>query len=465
MVSLTASRPASFLSGHRTWLFAATSFPLQAIVIAVAVYLPQHFAKGLGLELAMIGAAFALVRLIDIPLDPLLGVAMDRTRSRFGRYRLWMLLGAPVLMAAVYKLFMAPQGIGTTYIMVWLLVMYLGTSMLTLAHSAWAASLAPTYNARSRIFGVMGAAGVAGMTLLLATPVIAPWLGVTDDASIVRGMGWFILVAIPIAVLMTIARSPESPARPPPEPGQGQALRDHVALLTHPSMGRIVLATFLFSLGTAWEGTLFMFYFTDVRSFTAGEASTLLMAALGAGFVGAPALGHLATRISKHGALKVASALYAACLASLMFIPNNAVLLTCVPFITTGFLYAGFHVLLRAMTADVADEILLEQGQERAGALYALITLAPKIAAAIAVWATFAVLSSVGYQPAAGSANEAHALEGVRAAYVLGPIIFVAAGGLCMVGYRLTQERTAEIRDLLKTRAREAHRPFEQQPR
>lgn len=456
MVSIAASRPVSLLSGHRTWLFAATSFPLQAVVIAVAVYLPQHFAKGLGLELAMVGATFALVRLIDIPLDPLLGVAMDRTRSRFGRYRLWMLLGAPVLMAAIYKLFMAPQGIGTSYIMVWLLVMYLGTSMLTLAHSAWAASLAPTYNARSRIFGVMGAAGVAGMTLLLATPVIAPRLGVTGDAGVVHGMGWFILIATPLGVLMTIARTPESVARPVAEAGQGQALRDHVALLFHPSMGRIVLATFLFSLGTTWEGTLFMFYFVDVRSFTAAEASTLLMAALAAGFLGAPALGHLATRISKHGALMVASALYTACLASLMVIPDNAVLLTCAPFITTGFLYAGFHVLLRAMTADVADEILLEQGRERAGALYALITLAPKVAAALAVWAAFAVLSHVGYRPSAGPANATDALDGVRAGYVLGPILFVAAGGLCMIGYRLTQERSTEIRVLLKASHRTA---------
>lgn len=444
----------SRLSGHRTWFFAATAFPLQAIIIAVAVYLPQHFAKGLGLELATVGATFALVRLIDIPLDPLLGVAMDRTHSRFGRYRLWMMLGAPVLMAAIYQLFMAPAGIGTTYIMVWLLIMYLGTSMLTLAHSAWAAALAPDYDARSRIFGVMGATGVAGMTLLLATPVIAPYLGIVGDADSVHGMGWFILIAIPLAVLATIARTPEQivPRAATPEPSR-HALRDHLALLVHPSMGRIVLATFFFSLGTTWEGTLFIFYFTDVRGFTPAEASTLLMAALAAGFAGAPALGRLATRISKHGALMAASALYATCLASLLAIPYGNVALTCVPFITTGFLYAGFHVLLRAMTADVADEVLLDQGQERGGALYALITLAPKVSAAIAVWVTFTLLTFVGYEPSAGAANTTQALDGVRAGYVLGPILFVALGGLCMIGYRLTRDRTSEVRALLKRRA------------
>jgi len=453
LVSLAARAPAPSLSGQRTWLFAATSFPLQAIIIAVAVYLPQHFAKNLGLELSAVGAAFALIRLIDIPLDPLLGVAMDRTHTRFGRYRLWMVMGAPVLMAAIYALFMAPPGIGTGYIMAWLLIMYLGASMLTLAHSAWAASLAPTYDGRSRIFGVMGAAGVAGMTLLLAMPAIADHLGASGDAAGVHGMGWFILLAIPLAVLSTTAGTPEHVAPPAPASGSGgHALRDHLGLLIHPNMGRIVLATFLFTLGTTWEGTLFIFYFTDIRGLTAPEASTLLMAALAAGFIGAPALGRLATRISKHGALMVASAVYATCLASLWIIPANAIVLAAIPFIITGFLYAGFHVLLRAMTADVADEILLQQGQERSGALYALITLAPKVSAAIAVWATFTVLAHVGYQPSAGAANTAQALSGVRAGYVLGPVLFVVSGGLCMLGYRLTRERTAEIRALLKAR-------------
>src|SRR5690606_37880633 len=80
--------------------FAATSLPLSAVTIAIGVYLPQYFARNLGVELGVVGAAFALIRLIDIPLDPLLGLAMDRTKTRWGRYRIWTVAGAPVLMAA-----------------------------------------------------------------------------------------------------------------------------------------------------------------------------------------------------------------------------------------------------------------------------------------------------------------------------------------------------------------------------
>nr|QQZ51332.1 MFS transporter [Phenylobacterium glaciei] len=64
--------------------FAATSLPLSAVAIAISVYLPRHYASHLGIDLALVGAAFFIVRMIDIPVDGLLGWAMDKTRTRWG---------------------------------------------------------------------------------------------------------------------------------------------------------------------------------------------------------------------------------------------------------------------------------------------------------------------------------------------------------------------------------------------
>ena len=94
--------------------FAATSLPLQAVIIAVAVYLPRHYASHLGVDLAVVGAAFFIVRMIDIPVDGLLGWVMDKTRTRWGRYRVWTVVGAPFLMASMYWLFMPAEGVGRT---------------------------------------------------------------------------------------------------------------------------------------------------------------------------------------------------------------------------------------------------------------------------------------------------------------------------------------------------------------
>ena len=129
--------------------YSAATLPVSALAVAVAVHMPAYFAASMGAPLAAVAAAFGTVRLIDVPLEMVLGIGMDRTRTRLGRYRLWLILGAPILMLGLYMLLNASHGVGTGYLIVWLLVMYLGFSILTLAHQAWAAkpSPGPTTNA------------------------------------------------------------------------------------------------------------------------------------------------------------------------------------------------------------------------------------------------------------------------------------------------------------------------------
>ena len=105
MTQATLARSGPELSLATTYAFASPHVPIAALTLAIAVHMPRYFASTLGLSLALVGSAFALVRFIDIPLDPLLGLMMDRTKTRLGRYRIWTLIGAPVLMAALYMMY------------------------------------------------------------------------------------------------------------------------------------------------------------------------------------------------------------------------------------------------------------------------------------------------------------------------------------------------------------------------
>ena len=58
----------------------------------------------------------------------------------------------------------------------------------------------------------------------------------------------------------------------------------------------------------------------------------------------------------------------------------------------------------------------------------------------------------VGTDPKLGQANSPEALQGLTVAFLAGPIVFMALGAACFVGYRLTAERSAEIRRLLDAR-------------
>jgi Na+/melibiose symporter-like transporter len=422
--------------------FAATSVPIAALQLALTVHLPRYFASHMGLSLAVVGSAFALVRAIDIPLDPVLGLLMDRTRTPIGRYRPWALAGPPVLMAALYVLMHPPGPVGEAWLVGALFVMFLGYSSMYLAQLAWAALLSPAYEQRSRMFAVITTLNTLGSVLVLLVPVAMHKAGRTD-AQGVEAMIWFVIAAAPLATAIMVARTPE---RVPAEPGASFRLADYGLLLTRPNVLRLLASDLCIQLGPGWMAALYLFYFTTRRGFDASQANLLLLIYITAGFAGAPATAWLAGRINKHRTLMVCTAVFSLCLLGVPVLPFGDFAAAAPLMAAAGAMFAGFLVSLRALAADIADELRLETGREWTGLIYALNNATTKLATASAIFLTFRVISEAGFDPREGAANTAGALRGLEIAFLSGPIVFVMLGGLCFVGYRLDRVRHAEIR-------------------
>src|SRR3954466_2478029 len=153
--------------------FAGPGLPIGAVGLPMIVYLPPYYAGTLGLDLAAVGLVFFLVRAIDLPLDPLLGHWMDRTRSRLGRYRPWLLAGGLTLAAGGWLLFMAEPGTHAFRAFACLMLLYLGYSLTAVSQLGWGATLSEDYHQRSRIFSWWMASQVLGMILVLTLPPLA----------------------------------------------------------------------------------------------------------------------------------------------------------------------------------------------------------------------------------------------------------------------------------------------------
>lgn len=441
----TSSAPGMSLPA--TLAFASASIPIQALVLAVSVHLPRYFASHIGMELAVVGAAFFMVRLVDIPIDVALGMAMDRTRSRFGRYRVWLTLGAPVLMAGLYLLLTANSSTTQLGLSGILLFLYVGYSMVYLSHLAWGGVLGPTYQQRSRIFGAVISLGVAGAMAVLVIPVVMQRLGHPEGDG-VRAMVWFIIGAIPVTILLVLMTTREPIIR---ESGHVFRFRDYATLLKRGNVVRLLAADLCATLGPGWMAALYFFYFKDSRGFDTTAANLLLMIYIAAGFVGAPLAAWLANRIGKHRALMVATTIYSAGLIVAPFLPAGDFLVFAPCMFVVGGMAAGFVVMIRALTGDIADEIRLDSGREWMGLMYALTIGTTKIASGLSAL-TFVLLAAIGYQARAGAVNTPEAVQSLELIFILGPIVFVMLAGACFIGYRLTPERHAEIRRQLEER-------------
>ena len=439
--------PPGHLSLAGVLAFASVSIPIAALQLAISVHLPRYFASSIGLELAIVGAAFAMVRLVDIPIDVVMGMAMDRTRSRFGRYRVWLALGAPVLMAGLEVMLQADQNTSQLGLSAILLFVYIGYSMVYLSHLAWGGVLGPTYEQRNRVFGAVIGLGVAGAVAVLVIPIVMQRLGATDGEG-VRAMVWFIILSIPVTVLLVLARTREPITR---ETTAKFGFGDYLTLLRNGNVIRLLLADLFVTLGPGWMAALYLFYFKDSRGFDTASANILLMVYIAAGFIGAPFTAWLGNKVGKHRALMVTTTVYSLGLIILPLLPSGLFVAFAPGMFVMGAMQAGFTVMIRALTGDIADEVRLDKDREYMGLMYALTIGTTKIASGLSAL-TFVLLAAIGYQARAGAVNTPEAVRSLELVYIVGPIFFVMLAGACFIGYRLTPQRHAEIRAELARR-------------
>jgi Na+/melibiose symporter-like transporter len=352
-------------------------------------------------------------------------------------------------------LFFAPPGITKLYMVGWLLTLYVGLSILTLAPPAWAAVLARDYNDRSRLFGVMAAVSFAGLLVTVSIPSFTGQVLKLGDADAVHTLGWFLMGLAPVAVGLSVwlTREPLAAAgRTLPS----VSLKAVVGLLRKKDLIRLYGAQVAMVLGPGWMSSIFVFFSKDYMHFSVGQASTLLIFYMLAGLAGAPSVAWIATRFGKHRAIMAVAVAYSVGLMTVLLPPPGAFWAAAPVNVWCGFWAAGFELTLRSMLADVADEVRLEQKEDRLSLIFALATAASKVASASAIIISFPLLQAIGYVPKLGHGNSPEAVRGLGLMFVGGPILFVMAGALFMVGWRLTAARHAEIRAALDARDAEA---------
>ncbi|HSZ51519.1 MAG TPA: MFS transporter [Caulobacteraceae bacterium] len=449
--------PSGRLSLATILAFSAANLPIAALGVAVFVYLPPYFAGHLAVPMAVVGGVWMGVRLFDIPVDVGLAMLMDRTHTPVGRYRFWLMLGAPLLSVSLYKLYMAPHGFGWGFLTVWLLVLYLAMSIVNLSSSAWGATLATLYHERSRLFGVQTAVGVFGAVAIILIPVLGQGFHANDAAS-VQAMGWAMAALTPVAIAITSIFTPERVAR--------DIVASHKvdwkevwAVLSKPDLLRLFLAQTSLTLGPGWMSGLYIFFFTQARGYSVQQASLLLAIYILAGVPGALGAANLAKRIGKHRTLMVSTTAYSLGLFSVLIPLKGNMPLGVITMCWCGAMASSFGLMIQAMLADVGDEVRLEQGKERISLVYALNGLAAKIAGALSIGLSFPLLALLGFNAAEGASNTPEAIVRLTWAFIAGPIIFVMLGGACVVGWRMDARRQHEIRQALDAREAAAVAP------
>jgi len=422
------------------------ALPIGAMAMPIAIYLPPLYSGSLGLTLATVGMIFTLARVWDLVTDPIMGIVIDRYASRWGQYKHWVALAIPMVMLAIYKIFIPnPADVTALYLGFWMLVLYLGYTMLSIAHNSWGSFLANDYDERSRLFGWREIFIIIGMVLVLAIPATMDFFGQSGTPDKVAGMGLFCLILFPLTVIPTLVAVPDKVA----ERKEALGWRDMVALLrSNPLLWRLLTADFTTSFAMSATAALYIFFATYVFELQ-NHASLALLLYFVAGFLAMPVWLKFAYRMGKVGAIKLAVGYSMVLQGGLFFVtePGNAALFWSYTFLA-GLAFGAGPTLLHSMMADLTDIDELKTGQKRAGMYFALLATINKLGGAVAVGVTLTAADKLfNFTP--GAANSQTAIDGLLLIFCFAPAAALALTYLPLYRYPLTKEKHAEIRSSL----------------
>ena len=419
------------------------ALPIGAMAMPIAIYLPPLYSGSLGLSLATVGLIFTLARVWDLVTDPIMGIVIDRYGSRWGQYKHWVALAIPMVMLAIYKIFIPnPADVTALYLGFWMLVLYLGYTMLSIAHNSWGSFLANDYDERSRLFGWREIFIIIGMVLVLSIPATMDFFGQSGTPDKVAGMGLFCLILFPLTVIPTLVAVPDKVA----ERKGALGWRDMVALLrSNPLLWRLLTADFTTSFAMSATAALYIFFATYVFELQ-NHASLALLLYFVAGFLAMPVWLKFAYRMGKVGAIKLAVGYTMVLQGGLFFVtePGNVALFWSYTFLA-GLAFGAGPTLLHSMMADLTDIDELKTGQKRAGMYFALLATINKLGGAVAVGVTLTAADKLfNFTP--GAANSQTAIDGLLLIFCFAPAAALALTYLPLYRYPLTKEKHAEIR-------------------
>ncbi len=419
---------------------------MAAMGMPIAVYLPRFYTEGMGLSLVTVGLIFTIARIWDVVTDPIMGMVIDRYDTRWGRRKHWIAISIPILLISVWMVFIPnKENVSGLYLLFWLIALYVGYTMLAIAHQSWGAELSKSYDDRSRLFGYREIFIIAGMTCVLALPAGLELTGINDQASKVASMGWFCLILFPIFIFPTLMMVPDSHSKPQTKIDWKQSLK---LFAENKLLWRLLAADLASGFGVGVSGALYIFIASSYFALPEHASIALLFYFL-ASFVAMPLWLKLAYHKGKDTTLKIAL-LYGVVLNLLLLLfaeSGNAIVLWGFT-ISYGVAFGAAPALLRSMMADLTDEDELKSGSNRAGLFFALLTTTNKLGAALAVGASFALLE-VMFDFIPGGINPQASLDGLLITYCIGTAAGLFLAFVPLIGYPLDRAAHDKIRQQL----------------
>lgn len=468
------------------------NFVFQTLMIFQMTFYTNVF----GITAAAAGLLFLVGRVSDAITDPLMGVIADRTKTRWGRFRPWLIWSAVPFAVIFWLAFTTPDwssGAKLAYAWITYLLLMAVYTVNNVPYAALNGVMTGDVNERTSLstFRFVAAMSTAFIVQGLTWPLVGKFGGGNDAKGWSITMGIFAAVCV-VFFIITFFSVKE---RVQPDPNQQSSVKQDIKdafnnrpwvvlffatllifimlsvrggsqpLFTQHIVDHVALTEFLRNFGvivpegaaySLWQHFLDIFGLI-VRPDAANVANVgfglIAMMGNAATIIGVFLSKPLSERFGKRGVFVTCLFLTAAANAWLFFIPGDAIQLQFAQGILSAAVYGPTIPLLWSMIADAADFSEWKTGRRATGFVFAGIVFALKAGLGLGGFLGGMVLAAYGFQ--SGAEQTADGLLGIRYSVAIYPAAAVAIAAVILLWYPIGKELNLRIGDELQERRRE----------
>lgn len=411
---------------------------------AIQFFLMKFYTDGALILPALAGSALLIGKIWDAINDPIMGWLSDRTTSRFGKRRVFMLFGAVPLGISIALLWLVPAGMPTLLTFLWIALTFaLFDTFWTLTnvpYYALTSELTDDYDERSSLTAYRMVMAVPAYLVGAAlTPVIVGLFALqrTGYAAIGIAYGLLSVVALLACALGIKERkvTSESKVETPP-------LKSLLATFQNKPFVRLLGAYIVVNISFALIKTLmayFLQYQLNMQAETPLAMGLMLICVTASLFVWKK----ISERLDKGPAYAAGMLIGALAVSLTFFLPHQKTAWIYAIAGLAGFGFGAQWIFPWAMVADVVDYDRAKTGQQRSGMYYGVWGLVTKISEALAIAGTGWILTGFGY--IANIEQTGLARLGIRLFFGPIPAILIILTLPLLIWYPITRKSHASL--------------------
>lgn len=417
---------------------------------AIQFFLMKFYTDGALILPSLAGNALLIGKLWDAVNDPLFGWLTDRTKSRFGKRRVFMIFGAIPLGISTALLWFVPTTdrlaafawIAFTFILfdtLW--------TLTNVPYYALTSELTDDYDERSSLTTYRMVMAVPAYLVGAAlTPAIVGLFALQRTGYAFIGILYGFLAAAALLISAAGFRERKRASEAKPEPSPIKSMK--AALVNKPFMW-LCLTYFVINISFAFVKVL-MAYYIEYQLLMKTQTSMVMGLMLICVTISLPFWQWVSRRMDKGPAYGLGMAVGALAIILTFFLPHQSTVLIYLIAVLAGFGFSSQWIFPWAMVADVADYDRLETGQQRSGMYYGVWGLATKISEALALAGVGWILTGFGYVP--NVEQTPTALVGIRLFFGLIPAAIIFLTLPLLFKYPVTRKSHSEVRQRLSAR-------------